>query len=50
MKLGQATLTAWPAWLIAVAATLIGLRWKINLAWVVVGGGVLGWLLSLLTN
>ena len=50
VKLGQATLTAWPAWLIAVAATLIGLRWKINLAWVVVGGGALGWLLSLLTS
>lgn len=50
VKLGQATLTAWPAWLIAVAATLIGLRWKVNLAWVVVGGGVLGWLLSLITN
>ena len=50
VKLGQATLTTWPAWLIAVAAVLIGLRWKINLAWVVVGGGALGWLLSLLTN
>ena len=50
VKLGQATLTAWPAWLIAVAATLIGLRWKVNLAWVVVGGGVLGWLLSLVTH
>ena len=47
VKLGQATLTAWPAWLIALAAILIGLRWKINLAWIVVGGGVLGWLLSL---
>lgn len=50
VKLGQATLTSWPAWLIAVAATLIGLRWKVNLAWVVVGGGFLGWLLSPLTN
>lgn len=50
VKLGQATLTAWPAWLIAVAAILVGLRWKVNLAWVVVGGGVLGWLLSLATN
>ncbi len=49
VKLGQATLTDWPAWLIAAAATLIGLRWKVNLAWVVVGGGVLGWLLSLAT-
>ena len=47
VKLGQATLTAWPAWLIASAAILIGLRWKINLAWIVVGGGILGWLLSL---
>lgn len=50
VKLGQATLIAWPAWLIAVAATLIGLRWKVNLVWVVVGGGVLGWLLSLATT
>ena len=50
VKLGQATLTAWPAWLIAVAATLIGLRWKVNLAWVVIGGGVLGWLLSLVAT
>lgn len=50
IKLGQATLTSWPTWVIASAATIIGLRWKINLAWVVVGGGVLGWLSSLINT
>ncbi len=50
VKLSRATLTAWPGWLIALAATLIGLRWKVNLAWIVAGGGVLGWLFSLLTT
>ncbi len=43
--LGQATLSSWPAWLIAgcSAIALFAVRWPA--AWVVVAGGVLGWLL-----
>lgn len=50
VKLGQATLIAWPGWVIALSATLIALRWKVNLAWIVAGGGIAGWLFSLITT
>ncbi len=44
-QLAAATLTAWPAWAIALVAVFVGLRWKINLAWLVLGGAAAGWLL-----
>jgi chromate transporter len=46
VKLSRATLTGWPAWIIALAAAVVGLRWKINASWLVFGGAILGWLLS----
>ncbi len=46
VKLGQATLTNWAAWVIAIAAAAVGLRWKVNAAWLVAGGALAGWLLS----
>lgn len=46
VELGQATLTSWPAWVIAGVAAIATLRFKINAAWLVVGGAVLGWLMS----
>jgi len=46
LRLGQASLTAWPAWAIALAAAGVGLRWKVNPAWLVVGGAAAGWLLT----
>lgn len=45
IDLGQATLVSWPAWLIAVLSVITTLFLKINSAWVVVGGAVLGFLL-----
>ncbi len=45
-KLAQTTLTGWPAWVIALAAAVAGLRWKANAAWLVLGGATVGWLLS----
>lgn len=46
VKLARATLAAWPAWLIALVAALLGLRWKVNASWLVSGGAIVGWLLS----
>jgi chromate transporter len=43
MQLGQQALTSIPAWLIALAAAWAGLRMKVNFAWLVVGGAVVGW-------
>lgn len=45
IALGRSALTAWPAWLIAAAAVAASMRWKVNAAWLVVGGSVAGWLL-----
>lgn len=46
IKLGRAALTGWPAWVIAALAGVVGLRWKLNSAWLVLGGALLGWALS----
>ena len=45
VKLGVATLQTWPAVVIAIVAAAIGLRWKVNSAWLVLGGAMVGWLL-----
>lgn len=45
-RLTWVTLTGWPAWLIALLAAVVGLRWKVNTTWLVLGGAVLGWLLA----
>ncbi|HKI27126.1 MAG TPA: chromate efflux transporter [Candidatus Sulfotelmatobacter sp.] len=36
----------WPAWVIGAAALGVLLRWKVNPAWVVLGGGVAGMLFA----
>ena len=46
LDLGRATLVSWPAWLIALAAAVLALRFKVNAAWLVLGGAVVGWLLA----
>ena len=46
IDLGRATLVSWPAWLIALSAAVLALRFKVNAAWLVLGGAVAGWLLS----
>jgi chromate transporter len=44
-RLGTDALRGWPAALIALTALGVLLRWKVNPAWVVLGGGVAGFLL-----
>ncbi len=46
IDLGRATLVSWPAWFIALAAAVLALRFKVNAAWLVLGGALSGWLLS----
>ncbi len=41
-------LTGWPAAVIAFLAAAAVLRWRVSSAWVVIGGALLGWPLSLL--
>jgi len=48
IKLAVDALRNWPAWVIAAAALAVLLRWKVNPAWVVLGGGVAGLLLSVM--
>jgi len=45
-RLGVDALRAWPEWVIAVVAILVLWRWKLNPAWVVLGGGLSGLLLA----
>ena len=40
--------TAWPAAVIALLAAASVLRWRVTSAWVVIGGALLGWPLSML--
>jgi chromate transporter len=45
IELGRATLTSWPAWVIAILSVVTTLFLKVNSAWVILGGAVLGFLL-----
>ncbi len=45
-RLGADALRGWPAWVIAVVALGVLLRWKVNPAWVVLGGGICGLLVG----
>ncbi len=45
-RLAADALRGWPAWVIAVMALAVLLRWKVNPAWVVLGGGIAGLLLA----
>ncbi|MEP0548016.1 MAG: chromate efflux transporter [Rhodothermales bacterium] len=46
IQLGVDVLVSWPAWVIAGLAAVAALRFKVNAVWIVLGGAVLGWLLS----
>ncbi len=35
----------WDGWLLTLVAVIVALRWRINAAWLVLGGATLGWLL-----
>ncbi|NIR44272.1 MAG: chromate efflux transporter [Gemmatimonadetes bacterium] len=45
VSLGITVLTTWSAWAIALVAAVLTLRFKVNAAWLVIGGAVAGWLL-----
>jgi chromate transporter len=47
-RLAVDTLRSWPAWVIAAASLAVLLRWKLSPAWVVLGGGMVGLLLTAL--
>ena len=46
LELGASTLVSWPAVLIAGLAAVAALRFKVNAAWLVLGGALVGWLLA----
>ena len=48
VRLGRAGLVDWPAALIAALGAFATLRWKVNSTWVILGGGLAGWLVHLL--
>jgi len=41
-------LRTWPAVVILLLAAAVGLRWKVNSAWLVLGGALVGGALALL--
>ena len=45
-RLGVDALRTWPSWVIALASFAVLLRWKISPAWIVLGGGIAGFLLA----
>jgi chromate transporter len=45
-QLGKAALVDWPAWSLALASAFCRLRWRVNPAWLVLGGAGGGWLLA----
>jgi chromate transporter len=48
IALGRETLVNWQAWVILGLAALLAFRFKLNSAWLVLGGAVLGYALNLL--
>ena len=49
IQLGESVLTSWVPWVIFGLAAVGAFRFKLNAAYLVLGGAVLGWLLGLLT-
>jgi chromate transporter len=50
VQLGRTTLVGWQAWTIALVAAVAGLRWKVSAAWLILGGGLAGWILTRLAG
>ncbi|MCZ6681181.1 MAG: chromate efflux transporter [Candidatus Poribacteria bacterium] len=46
IELGRDVLTDWGAWLIAFVSAAVLFRYKVNSAWLVLGGAVVGWILK----
>jgi len=50
VHLSSAALVDWRAILIAVASAIAGIRFKLNAAWLVLGGAVAGWVFEIILN
>lgn len=48
IDLAQSTLTAWPAWVIAIGSAIGAVSFKVNAVWLILGGALLGYLFSLI--
>ena len=48
VRLSAGTLRGWPMWVIAGSAFAVLSKWKINPAWVVLGGGLTGTVVAML--
>jgi len=46
VRLAADALRGWSTWLIGSVAIVVLLRWKVNSAWIVLGGGIMGLLFS----
>lgn len=46
VELGASVLVSWPAWAIALTSAVLAVRFRLNAAWLVLGGAVAGWLLA----
>lgn len=47
INLGRDVLTSLPAWIIALAAAFLSLRWKVSSPLLVVAGAIAGWLMTM---
>lgn len=45
IRLGQAALISWQAWLVLAVALILAIRWNVNSALLVAGGAIAGWLM-----
>ncbi|MHB9031573.1 MAG: chromate efflux transporter [Anaerolineae bacterium] len=43
-------LIKWPTWLLAAAASVVALKWKVSPTWLVLGGALVGWVLGRFTG
>ena len=46
LRLGVDALRGWPSWVIAFVSLVVLVRWKISPAWVVLAGGIAGFMLA----
>ena len=47
VKLGSVTLVSWPSWVIALMAAVAFFRFRLSTFWLVLGGGLLGYVFHL---